>query len=1253
MRAALSGFGLGRRLRNLASLTCGGFLLLSTPVIGADWNSLSTKLLQPVAFESQIPNSSIPMALASDGQGFLWVGTQNGLARWDGQQFRLFGSGKTADTLPDSQIETLHVDHTGRMWIGTLSAGLACYDARAGTFKRYAAGGRGQSYAGVHALADATNGRLWVGAESGLDELDPASGRVTHVVAGGPLQAVLTSGVNALVSGSGDLWIGTNKGLLRRDARTGAVSLVKLAGGAPSSIKALLLDSVGRLWVGSEGSGAFRVDPATGEARPVPGSVRAGPVGTSMRVRALLEISPEDIWLGTYDDGVLAVDPTTLRSRRVRLGDGNLLYGDQGIRALHRAPDGEVFIAANSAITRYDPRHPAFEVLMGGEAPTAVLAERTPVSLGQDGKGRAWIGFISHGVDIVDPKTGGVVHAGPRPGGLPEAAVRQIVPDHGGMLVATDSGLYQTGGNGRQAHRLAQPGRAPDAAVVALLRDGGRLWLGGRDGLWVYGFGSDDQLSTDQVLPAGQLSDRRIQDLTLDPRGAVWIGTARGLNVFDPKSRRLTSVEPGPRDTATPTGFISSIFFDRRGRLWVTTFGHGISVAESTEAAEAHRFHRIDVAEGLPNSNADMVLEDAQGAIWASTDSGLARIDPDSLRVQVLQLAQGVPISSFFNNAGLKSATDDLLFGGVGGLEIVHPRRYNPTYRTPPLRITEVREHGRVLPGDPFQALAPGAALHLPPSGGGLEVGFAALDYGAPGRVRYAYRLLGASSAWAEVDVNRRLVSFNSLAPGRYTLEIRASDSYGDWRPQVLRLPIVVAPAWDQSLWFHLGEVLVGLGVVLLLVLWRTDHLNRRRRELEQMVEERTYELQDQKHELQTRKDALERQAIELAEARTRAETLAQAKSDFLANMSHEIRTPLNGVVAVADVLARSDLPSRERDMAELIRASGDTLQRLLSDILDMARIESGKITVEIAPFHVGDMVRAVADLSQLRCDEKGIGLQVEIGPDLDEVVTGDMVRVRQVITNLLSNAVKFTDRGEVRMLAERLADGWVRFTVSDTGVGFSMDDKVKVLSRFGQADSSITRRFGGTGLGLSICCNLAALMGGVLDCDSEPGVGSRFWIELPLEPASQGLVPEHALKAGSDSNEGAPLRLLVADDHPTNRQVVKLMLDDVAELTFVEDGAQAVEAFERGAYDAILMDMQMPVMDGLTALGQIRRREQDMGLARTPAIMLTANALPEHVASACAAGADLHLAKPFTASDLFKAIEEALFSPSREQVAA
>ncbi len=391
------------------------------------------------------------------------------------------------------------------------------------------------------------------------------------------------------------------------------------------------------------------------------------------------------------------------------------------------------------------------------------------------------------------------------------------------------------------------------------------------------------------------------------------------------------------------------------------------------------------------------------------------------------------------------------------------------------------------------------------------------------------------------------------------------------------------------------------------------------------------------------------RVAGQLRRARRAADAANRAKSEFLANMSHEIRTPLNGVVAVADMLSRADLPPKEREMAEIIRASGDTLQRLLSDILDVARIEAGQITIESAPFHVGDMVRSVAALSQLKCDEKGVRLVVEVDPDVDHAAMGDLVRVRQVVTNLLSNAVKFTERGEVRLTVQRTASGAARFTVVDTGVGFNMADKSKVLGRFQQADSSITRRFGGTGLGLAICCDLASRMGGALDCDSIPGEGSRFWMELPLEPAEMELVVENEAGAGmSDA-----LRILLADDHPTNRKVVELMLEGAAaDLTCVEDGQQALDMFRSRRFDLILMDMQMPVMDGVTCIREIRSLEQAGATERTPIVMLTANALPEHVSTAMEAGADLYLAKPFTAASLFDTIAAAFPAPVEAEAA-
>jgi PAS domain S-box-containing protein len=384
----------------------------------------------------------------------------------------------------------------------------------------------------------------------------------------------------------------------------------------------------------------------------------------------------------------------------------------------------------------------------------------------------------------------------------------------------------------------------------------------------------------------------------------------------------------------------------------------------------------------------------------------------------------------------------------------------------------------------------------------------------------------------------------------------------------------------------------------------------------------------------------------ELLAARDTAEAANKAKSSFLANMSHEIRTPLNGVVAGVDMLSKMDLPPKARELVEIAGSSGATLQTLLTDILDLARIEAGELHLEVTAFHLGDLVRSVAALSRLRADEKGVAVSVSVEPGLDTVVAGDPTRTRQVLTNLLNNAVKFTSVGAVGIHARRLEDGRVQLVVEDTGIGFDEEVRASIFGRFQQADTSITRQYGGSGLGLAISHQLIELMGGVIDCVSEPKQGSKFWFELPLPPAE---LAQDDVGAPAPAHDGR-LRVLLADDHPTNRKVVELMLEGAAEVSSVENGSDAVDLFRGGSFDVVLMDMQMPVMDGLTAVRAIRELEQLEGLAPTPIIMLTANALPEHTIASIAAGSNKHVEKPITAARLFRALDEVLSAQTEKE---
>ena len=395
----------------------------------------------------------------------------------------------------------------------------------------------------------------------------------------------------------------------------------------------------------------------------------------------------------------------------------------------------------------------------------------------------------------------------------------------------------------------------------------------------------------------------------------------------------------------------------------------------------------------------------------------------------------------------------------------------------------------------------------------------------------------------------------------------------------------------------------------------------------------------------------LKRDAQALAEARDAAERANRSKSQFLANMSHEIRTPLNGVIGMIQALKRTELTDGQDEMLELMSSSSRTLQTLLSDILDLARVESGRMQLNEEPFDLARAVHEAGQLYEASAHEKGLGFTVDVAAEAQTWIHGDAVRLKQILTNLVSNAVKFTETGFVTLRAEPgpARDGapTVRFTVEDTGIGFDPETRARLFTRFEQADGGIARKFGGTGLGLAICRQLAGMMGGDLDCESELGGGSAFILTLPMllaeAPApAPAVTPVENGSATPNASARRGLRVLLADDHPTNRKVVELVLAAAdVELTAVEDGAQAVQAFRDAEFDLVLMDMQMPVMDGLTATRELRLLEAVEGRPRARIVMLTANALPEHVAAGQAAGADDHVAKPFDTSELLALVTE------------
>ena len=408
-------------------------------------------------------------------------------------------------------------------------------------------------------------------------------------------------------------------------------------------------------------------------------------------------------------------------------------------------------------------------------------------------------------------------------------------------------------------------------------------------------------------------------------------------------------------------------------------------------------------------------------------------------------------------------------------------------------------------------------------------------------------------------------------------------------------------------------------------------------------IEVRTDEIGSLARALRRQRDRNEelRRSLEdrVAERTAELERANQAKSVFLANMSHELRTPLNGVIAIGDRLADEEDPIARRELAALVSSSGRLLEQVLGDILDVSKIEAGEFQLTTGPFDLAQLVRGMAELHAAAAEAKRLVFRWSVAPDAEGTYEGDSGRISQILSNLLANAVKFTGEGEVSLEVDRAGDK-VRFVVRDTGVGFDDGVRDRLFKRFVQADQSITRQFGGTGLGLSICAALAEMMGGGISADATPGQGARFEVLLPLVRCAN-LAQTEVEEDREISLEG--MRVLVAEDHPTNRKVVEIVLEPFGvDLTMVGDGEAALKAFDEASFDAVLMDMQMPIMDGLSATRAIRAREAASGAPPILVVMLTANAMEEHVAAAAAAGADLHLAKPLHPAQLLEALARA-----------